>query len=189
MIKIFFVTNNDDKVAEWQKLAEELAPSVEFVKLEPTFREIQTDDNDKLVRDKCIKAFQQIGRNVVVEHTSLNLPYIGGFPGGLTDLFWRKLQSKKICELFGTDATRSEVIATTTIGYCDSAKIHIFNGSLKGNISDRPCGDTSFQWDDIFVPKGRSQTFAEMGIVEKNKISMRRLAFRKLIAAFPRGNL
>ncbi len=52
---------------------------------------------------------------------------------------------------------------------------------------DPPRGATQFGWDPIFKPVGYDHTFAEMGIEEKNKISMRRMAVNQLKAFLAYG--
>ena len=52
----------------------------------------------------------------------------------------------------------------------------IFEGKINGCITNHPKGDRTFQWDCIFIPDGKNMTFAEMGTLEKNKISMRKQA-------------
>ena len=55
-----------------------------------------------------------------------------------------------------------------------------FNGKIKGTISKKIRGLYGFGYDPIFVPNGYDQTFAEMTLVEKNKISHRAIALQKL---------
>jgi len=56
-----------------------------------------------------------------------------------------------------------------------------FEGIVKGRILGEKRGTKGFGYDPIFVPEGFKQTFAEMDLREKNKISHRSLAFQKLI--------
>ena len=58
---------------------------------------------------------------------------------------------------------------------------YIFEGIVNGKIIDEKRGDSGFGYDPVFVPKGYSQTFAEMSLDEKNKISHRAIAIKKLI--------
>ena len=53
-------------------------------------------------------------------------------------------------------------------------------GSVKGKISLKKKGKNGFGYDPIFIPKGRSLTFAQMKYSEKNRIDHRYLAFKKI---------
>ena len=58
--------------------------------------------------------------------------------------------------------------------------LFFFNGKIKGAISKKIRGLNGFGYDPIFVPNGFSKTFAEMTLIEKNKISHRAIALQKL---------
>jgi XTP/dITP diphosphohydrolase len=174
-MQIRFVSKNDFKVAEVQKILE--GAGVTIVAAKHSINEIQTEDVNELVKDKLLKAFQKVGRPVFVEHTGLYIDSLNGFPGGLTQIFWDKLEADKFSELLGKGNTIG-LVAKTIIGYCDAKKMNFFVGEIKGTISPEPKGDRSFQWDCIFIPEGETETFAEMGD-KKNNISMRKIAFDK----------
>lgn len=57
---------------------------------------------------------------------------------------------------------------------------HFFTGEVTGNITYQPKGTTGFGYDSIFIPSEYQQTFAELGLAEKNKISHRLKALQKL---------
>ncbi len=137
--------------------------------------EIQTDDIQSLARDKALKAFDQIGRPLFVEHTGLFLTHLNDLPGGLTQLFWDRLKADRFSEIFG-NTRETRVKARTMVAYCDGQRVHYFNGEITGKISSEPRGPTGFQWDCVFIPDGCSQTFAEME-EKKSEISMRKRAF------------
>ena len=172
-MKIRFVTNNTKKLEEVQVLLD----NVEVVPAKLKIDEIQTEDVDKLVKDKLLKAFKRVGRPVFVEHTGLYIESLNGFPGGLTQVFWDKLKEDRFSELFGNLKT-TKATAETTIGFCDGKNIHFFKGAIDGNISSEPRGNRDFQWDCVFIPEGETQTFSELG-TKKNEISMRKIAFDK----------
>jgi XTP/dITP diphosphohydrolase len=169
-----FLTKNDHKFNEFRDLFTET--NYNLIKFSFLIDEIQTENLQDLVADKLIKAFSQIRRPVFVDHTGLELDLLGGFPGGLTDLFWERTKNDRLAQLFGN----SPVTAVTLIGYCDGKSINTFRGEVKGTIAASPRGPGDFQWDPIFIPNGRTETFAEMG-KKKNEISMRRLATDQLI--------
>jgi len=58
--------------------------------------------------------------------------------------------------------------------------IHSERGIVEGHISIEPYGENGFGYDPVFVPLGYENTFAEIPIEEKNKISHRALAFCKM---------
>lgn len=174
-MKIRFLTKNDHKAAEVNAILRETG--FEVIAAKHVINEIQTEDVNLLVRDKVLKAFEIVGRPVFVEHTGLYIESLNGFPGGLTQIFWDKLQADKFSELFGSSED-NRLIAKTVIGYCDSMKIHMFEGDIRGTVVDKPRGNRDFQWDCVFIPEGETETFAEMGS-RKNDISMRKIAFDK----------
>lgn len=170
-----FLSGNPFKIEEVKKIME--AINVEVVPVDYKINEIQTIDVPELVHDKCIKAFQRVHRPIFVEHTSLHIGSLNGFPGGLTQVFWDTLKAESVADIFGK-TENPEVRATTRIAYCDGRKVHQFEGEILGKISDVPRGNRDFQWDCVFIPNGETETFAEMGD-RKNEISMRRRALQK----------
>ncbi|MCY1530089.1 dITP/XTP pyrophosphatase [compost metagenome] len=175
-MKIRFVSKNNFKIQEVQKILNPL--NIEVLPIKHSIEELQTENVEKLVRDKLLKAFRLTGKPVLVEHTGLYIDYLNGFPGGLTQIFWDKLQAEKFSKIFG-NTENNAVTAKTIIGFCNSQTIELFEGAIEGKISSEPRGSRDFQWDCIFIPNGHDQTFAEMGEM-KNEISMRKLAFEKL---------
>jgi len=61
-----------------------------------------------------------------------------------------------------------------------SNKTVCFEGVVKGKISKTPKGTGGFQYDPIFIPNGNDKTYAEMLSKDKNLISHRAIAIRKL---------
>ena len=57
----------------------------------------------------------------------------------------------------------------------------VFNGKINGKISDHIKGRFGFGYDPIFIPKHYRKTLAELSIKEKNEISHRSIAVKKLI--------
>ncbi|KQN38290.1 non-canonical purine NTP pyrophosphatase [Pedobacter sp. Leaf41] len=58
---------------------------------------------------------------------------------------------------------------------------HIFEGTIEGTITQNLAGSNGFGYDPIFQPDGYDVTFAEMDMAEKNKISHRAIALKKMI--------
>lgn len=66
--------------------------------------------------------------------------------------------------------------AVTDLCYVDGRQFREFRGTITGRISKQPKGSRDFRWDCVFIPDKESQTFAEIGSDEKNKMSMRKKA-------------
>jgi XTP/dITP diphosphohydrolase len=151
--------------------------------------EIQTDDISAIVDRKAKDAFARLGRPLFVEHTSLHIEFVNGFPAGLTRDFLKTLGDDKVCELFGM-VGRNRAFGRTTIGYCDGRRVYQLDGELHGIIAETPSGALTgweqFGWSRIFIPNGYGVTLSHIGMAEKNKFSMRRKALTKL-AAFLRA--
>jgi XTP/dITP diphosphohydrolase len=54
-------------------------------------------------------------------------------------------------------------------------------GTVEGVIAPFPAGDGGFGYDPVFLPQGSSGTMAQLSASEKNRISHRGVAARKLI--------
>jgi len=57
-----------------------------------------------------------------------------------------------------------------------------FTGHVKGTIGKRPKGHNGFGYDPVFYPQGHERTFAEMEDTEKDDMSHRGRAMKKLYA-------
>ncbi len=66
-------------------------------------------------------------------------------------------------------------------------KVHHFEGRVDGTLTFPPRGEKGFGYDPIFIPKGRSVTFAEMEPDEKHRISHRAEAFAKFLTFMKRA--
>ena len=177
-MEIHFLSNNPYKIAEVQAF---FGPKdVHVVPTQLKIEELQTEDVEALVHDKVLKAFLKIGRPLFVEHTRLHLAALNGLPGGLAQIFWDRLGPELFAALVN-GLPNQQVTAKTTIGYCDSRRIHYFEGEIKGTVPKAPAGNREFQWDCVFVPEETSITLAELG-AKKNEISMRRKALDKFAA-------
>jgi XTP/dITP diphosphohydrolase len=69
----------------------------------------------------------------------------------------------------------------TVISLVEPEGFQTFEGIVEGEILDHKRGDDGFGYDPVFLPSGCSRTFAEMSLDEKNLISHRGRAIRKLV--------
>ena len=168
---IRFLTGNRGKLTEVQRII----PQVQGMDVD--LPEIQELDARKVIEAKLNAASAEGA--LMVEDTSLYLDALNGLPGPFITWFLKSLGAEGVYQLAdNADNYRAE--AKTIIGYQDeSGAIEFFEGSMPGMLMP-PRGETGFGWDVIFQPDGHTQTFAEMGVEEKNTLSMRVKAAEKL---------
>ena len=83
----------------------------------------------------------------------------------------------------GLDVDRSGYfICTLALAWPDGHE-EVFEGRVHGALTWPPRGTLGFGYDPVFVPQGRTQTFAELDPAEKHAMSHRADAFAKLVAA------
>jgi XTP/dITP diphosphohydrolase len=75
----------------------------------------------------------------------------------------RKAQSRTVITLIGIEAQPV-----------------FFEGIIRGEIITEKRGSSGFGYDPVFIPEGHSRTFAEMTLEEKNQLSHRAIAVKKL---------
>jgi len=171
---LYFITGNKNKFDE----ARRIIPELEQKSIE--LDEIQSTDAEEVVKHKlneAIKHFKK-GDKIVIEDTSLYFECLNGLPGPLIKWFLEKIGNDglwKICDRLGN----CNADARTLVGFYDGKEMKFFSGIVKGRIV-KPMKKTCFGWDSIFVPDGFDKAFVDMEREEKNKISMRGIAFRKL---------
>lgn len=70
----------------------------------------------------------------------------------------------------------------TVIAFVAPNVEQLFEGVIQGMITEKPEGNNNFGYDPVFIPGGYDQTYANMSLEEKNKVSSRATAFQKFIA-------
>jgi len=177
--KITFITGNAGKLAEVQAIM----PFVVGKQID--LPELQAIDLQTVVAAKLDAALLQCPGPVMVDDTAMYLACFAskdgsdGLPGPLIKWFLKTVTNEGLAnraDKLGN--TRARVC--TMIGYADQdGNRHFFKGSVSGFVV-APQGTSGFGWDHIFLPDGHAQTFAAMGMENKNKISQRSLALQKL---------
>jgi XTP/dITP diphosphohydrolase len=87
------------------------------------------------------------------------------------------LQMMKIRSPFNRAASFVSVIVVLS----PTKEEFIFEGQLKGKVSDVMKGTDGFGYDSIFIPDGETKTMAELGMAFKNKVSHRAKAINAMM--------
>lgn len=174
MQKILFATSNENKLREARQILK-----VEIEGLALNLDEVQTLDPVECAQKKAKAAFKLAKQPVLVEDTALFFTVWNGLPGVFIDYFMKTVGNPGLIKLMKTEQNRA-ALAQTTLCYFDGNKLVTATGKIDGEIALQERGENGFGWDSIFIPKSYEKTFAELGSTEKNKFSMRRLAFEEL---------
>jgi XTP/dITP diphosphohydrolase len=192
-LKIVFATNNPNKLTEIQGILgdEFQLLSLKDLNFTGDIPETQpTIEGNALQKARYI--FERFNIPCFADDTGLEVPELKGEPGVFSARYAGTLQE------FGSEKKRTEaninkILAKleasksrtaqfrTVIAYLDGKTEHLFEGIVAGTIIDHKRGVDGFGYDPVFVPEGYHQTFAEMPLAEKNKISHRARAFGKLV--------
>jgi XTP/dITP diphosphohydrolase len=174
MKKLVVVTGNANK-------AKEIAAITGFPteNIELDIKEIQSLSVAEVAREKARAAFAQLKRPVLVDDTGMSISALGGLPGALVSWFLDTIGPEGILRLLGESSDRSATVSTC-VAYCDGDRVEVFEGAVKGTISNDLRGTNGFGYDPIFIPERSSKTYAEMSSDEKNAASMRSIALGKL---------
>ena len=68
----------------------------------------------------------------------------------------------------------------TVISLILDGEEHLFEGIVEGHIAQCASGSEGFGYDPLFIPEWSAKTYAEMDPAEKNALSHRGRAVRKL---------
>jgi len=174
LLKIIFVTGNLNKAKEVALILENFGINVEHVNLRLT--EIQSDSLEEIAKASALEAAHRVVKPVIVEDSGLFIKSLNGFPGPFSSYVQKTIGNKGILKLMREIDDR-EASFKSVVGYCDGKGNALsFTGKVRGKISYKERGKV-WAFDPIFIPDQEGdKTYAEMGTVEKNRISHRRRA-------------
>lgn len=186
IIELVFATNNQNKVKEIRSILKE---PFQIITLKEAGIDIDIPEpHDSLeanASEKSITIHRITHKNCFSEDTGLEVFSINGEPGVKSaryagdgrnfqdniNLLLEKLQ----------DITDRSAQFRTVVSLIWEDQEYLFTGICKGTIISAQRGGEGFGYDPVFIPDGSNQTFAEMGMEEKNKYSHRKKAVAQLI--------
>jgi XTP/dITP diphosphohydrolase len=182
---IVFATNNQHKLKEIMSI---LGNSFTLMSLKDINIDEDIPEDEPLLEGNALFKARYIhkitGMNVFADDTGLEIDALNGLPGVHSARFAGEDKNpsaniEKVLSLLGT-ADNRKARFRTVIALIFEKKEYLFEGVVTGTIISEKRGIEGFGYDPVFIPDGKSQTFAEMALPEKNKISHRARAFEKL---------
>jgi len=186
-MEIIFATNNPHKVKEIRHL---LRKDITITSLADLgFQEEIPEPFHTLEENAAAKAsfvYRKFHRNCFADDTALEVDALQGEPGVFSARYAgenkdAKANMLKLLERMKNINNRRARFRTV-IAYMENGEVRFFEGTVYGTIIREPRGEEGFGYDPVFQPDGYSQTFAEMPLDEKNKISHRAIAMKALAA-------
>jgi XTP/dITP diphosphohydrolase len=186
-MKILFATNNAHKLSEVSEVLGDgvrlLTPrdcgvTEEIPETQPTL------EGNALQKARYLH--ERTGLDCFADDTGLEVAALGGAPGVrsaryATDGHDFAANNRLLLKnLEGTTDRRARF--RTVIALILNGEEHLFEGIVEGRIIDAERGAEGFGYDPLFIPDGGDKTFAEMSAEEKNAVSHRGRAVRRLAA-------
>ena len=201
-MKLVFATGNSGKLREASEI---LGESFQLVSLaEVGITEDIPETGNTLRANSIQKAqylYEKVGCNCFADDTGLEVDALGGAPGVYTaryagdDKDFNKNMDKVLYELqvIESEAKMAQTLGLKTkkvsrrarfksvITIIIDGKIHLFEGTLEGEIARKKSGNGGFGYDPIFIAdEFPGQTLADISEEQKNDISHRGKALRNM---------
>lgn len=185
--KLIIGSKNVGKVKEIKELMNSL--EVEAISIideniiEPEETGLTFVDNACLKANYYAKAF---GCAALADDSGLSIDALDGYPGvhsarvAAGDYNKAFLNIQNMLLEKGLHESKAHFVCVLAL-YVSEDFIEIFQGELHGKICFPPSGKNGFGFDPIFYPDGYGVSLAELSPEEKNKISHRGIAIKKLI--------
>jgi XTP/dITP diphosphohydrolase len=186
-MKLIFATNNKHKIREISDLLDDRFKIIGLADVSIT--EDIPEDADNLADNALFKSryvHARTGLNVFADDTGLEVVALGGAPGVYSARYAGAGKSpddniiKLLKELEGVEDRKARF--RTVIALIFDNNEYLFEGKVEGEIIQERRGTDGFGYDPVFKAEGYDLTFAEIPLSEKNKISHRARAMRKLLA-------
>ena len=184
-MKLLFATNNAHKLAEVQAV---LGPEYELVTprdcgVTEEIPETQpTLEGNALQKARYLR--ERTGLDCFADDTGLEVAALDGAPGVRSARYatdghdFAANNRLLLANLRGAADRRARF--RTVVALLRSGEEHLFEGIVEGRIIVCERGCEGFGYDPLFVPDGFDRTFAEMSADEKNAVSHRARAVRRL---------
>ena len=186
-MKIILASNNKNKIVELKQILSPLG--YEIISQSEAGVNIEVEESGTTFEENSMikaKAIYEISKMpVIADDSGLEVDYLGKAPGVYSHRYagenaTDKDRCKKILnELDGVSDEKRTARFVCVISYIDSnGNASVMRGECEGFIGKEMKGDNGFGYDPIFMIGDRS--FAEISSEEKNTISHRANALKKL---------
>ncbi|MEU5859382.1 RdgB/HAM1 family non-canonical purine NTP pyrophosphatase [Nocardiopsis dassonvillei] len=193
-MKIVLATRNAKKVPEMRAILADAGVEAEVLSLDafPDAPEVPETEasflSNALLKARAIAA--HTGLPAVADDSGIAVDELRGMPGVLSARWAGRFGAGDqdranldlvLDQMADTPAERrgAAFVCAAVLVMPDGTEA-VAEGVLRGRLVRERRGENGFGYDPVFVPEGESRTTAELSPEEKNAISHRGIAFRKL---------
>lgn len=186
MVELVLATHNKGKVRELEKLLEGSGLKVLSLHEFPDFPEV-VEDGDTFEANAVKKALETAvatGRVALADDSGLEVDHLGGAPGVHSARFAGPARddaanNRKLLQLLdGVPAEKRTARFCCVVAVAGpDGRVKTARGTCDGIIGTGPRGNSGFGYDPLFYVPEYNQTFAQLDLAVKNRISHRGRAF------------
>lgn len=189
MTKIILASNNQNKVAEVKEILKD--KNVEIVSLKEAGIDVDVEENGTTFEENALIKARAVckltGSVTMADDSGLEVDYLDKQPGVYSARFMGHdtsydIKNKAIIDkLEGVegDARSARFVAAIAVVFPDGKEI-VTRGTMEGLIAREAAGDNGFGYDPIVYLPEYGMTSAQLSPDEKNKISHRGKALKKM---------
>jgi XTP/dITP diphosphohydrolase len=185
-MQLVFASNNKNKIKEIQEL---LPDTIEILSLssigctEEIPETASTIEGNAILKANYIT--EKYGYDCFADDTGLEVETLNGEPGVYSARYAGEQRNahdnmNKLLDALANETNRKAQFKTVIV-LNSNKKQHLFTGIAKGEIIKEKLGNQGFGYDPIFQPENYQETFAQLPMEIKNKISHRGKAVQQLI--------
>lgn len=189
MIEAIIATHNPGKVKEFKEILEPKGYDVKSL-AEIGFTEEIEETGHTFEENAILKAeavAKAVNKMVIADDSGLSIDNLGGRPGVYSARYAGEQKddqaniNKVLSELKGIEKEQRTARFRCALAVSiPGEETKTVEGHVEGYIAEEPRGEYGFGYDPIFIVKDKDKTMAELTSDEKNKISHRADALKKL---------
>jgi len=195
--RIVLATRNADKVREIRAIFEGSGVGVELLGLDGFAGVPEVDEDGETLKANAVKKARTVGNHTglpaLAEDTGLFVDCLDGAPGVRSSRYadtdphrhtatYDDNCRKLLAEMRGVPLRKRTARFTCVAAFYAPRlnKAYTRSGEVEGVITEKPSGDHGFGYDPVFLYPPLQKTFAEMTAEEKNRISHRFKAMKRI---------
>ncbi|MBC9797894.1 non-canonical purine NTP diphosphatase [Sinomicrobium weinanense] len=185
-MKLVFATHNKNKLHEVKAL---LPDNIALLGLDDIGCDEDIPETSDTIEGNAIQKADYIkekyGYDCFADDTGLEVDALDGAPGVYSARYAGEAKNtddniEKLLRELRSKENRNARFKTVIALHLNGERV-LFDGIVKGRITEERSGKGGFGYDPIFLPEGYEKTFGELPLEVKNRISHRARAVNQLI--------